>query len=240
MAQRKAAYDRRPSDDEEDERETSRRALLLLLEGIEPRLPKPEASVRARRTHAALWLLRGLQQSGTPDEARPAFDAFLRARALWPELTSHRLSEAALTIALDEAAAAHPPLGARWAKERSTADADWFVYDLVRAGDAPTLRALKQSPGLAALAKERRAQLPTVTRGARAQADLEVQRASGQLVDWSLGRLLEDERLVAAGVQHARWPVTQASAAVTSILFPYSAEAQRWSRGLEGIAAWRE
>ena len=67
-----------------------------------------------------------------------------------------------------------------------------------------------------------------------------MQRVSGQLVDWSLGRLLEDERLVAAGVQHARWPVTQASAAVTLILFPYSAEAQRWSRGVEGIAAWRE
>ena len=147
VAQRKAAYDRRRSDEEEDERETTRRGLLLLLEGIERKLPRPEASVRARRTHAALWLLRGLQQSGTPDDARSAFDAFVRARALWPELPSTRLSEAALTIALDEAAAAHPPLGARWAKSAGTADADWFVYDLVRAGDAPTLRALKQERG---------------------------------------------------------------------------------------------
>jgi hypothetical protein len=234
VAQRKAAYQRAKNDEEEAEHEKARRALLLRLEATEGKLPRAETSPRARRTHAALWLLRGLQHADATDEARQAFDAFSRARALWPDLSSARLSEVALTLALDEASAAHPPLAARWAKERGSGNPDWFVEDLVRANDAPALLALQNSAALTALATERRAQLG----GARAGVDPEVQRVSGSLVDWSLGRLLEDDRLTAAGVQHARWPVVQLSAAVTSVLFPYATGAQRGSRAVKEIAAW--
>jgi cellulose synthase operon protein C len=237
VQQRQAAHERRETDVEQDEREAARRALLGMLDSQERKLPRPEASARARRTHATLWLLRALHHSNTPDEAQAAVDAFIRARTLWPELSSARLSEAALSIALDEAAAAHPPLGARWAKERATANADAVVYDLVRAGDAPALRALKKSASLAALATERRAQLALVARGTRARADPDMQHASGQIVDWSIGRLLNDDRLVGSGIAHARWPVMQASVEVSSKLFPYSAGAQRWSRTVKEIAA---
>jgi hypothetical protein len=66
---------------------------------------------------------------------------------LWPELRISRLSDVGLTIALDQAAAAHPPFGGRWGKARRTADPDLFVYDLVRAGEAPVLQALTEDPG---------------------------------------------------------------------------------------------
>jgi hypothetical protein len=62
----------------------------------------------------------------------------------------------------------------------------------------------------------------------------------GQLADWSIERLLDDERLVAAGLEYVRWPVTQASAAVGVILAPYSADAQHWSRAVKEIAASRD
>ncbi|HEY0708454.1 MAG TPA: hypothetical protein VGG33_16730 [Polyangia bacterium] len=236
IAQRKAAYERPETAAEKDERQRARRALIQMLESQESKLPKPEASAQARRTHAALWMLRGLEHHGGTDEARAAFDAFVAARKLWPELSTARMSDPALILALDEAAATHPPLSARWAKERKGRDAEAVVYDLVRAGDSNLLRALRKSPTLVALANERRAQLALTATAPKPGSEATMKAASGQIVDWSLGKVLEDERLVEAGAAHARWPITRTSAEVTVLLVPYVASAQRWSRMVKEIA----
>lgn len=224
-------------DESEEIRKAARAGRRKRLDELAGLLPPARGSTRARRTQAVVWFLRTAHHQEVRGEEREALAARDQASALWPELARGSLvSDEVFELALGEAGDAHPPLRERWEKARKTpgtSDPEVFVYDLLKANDAPALTALSKSPTLGAFVARRRVDLtPT------GPAD----EVRGAFADWCAGKIVGDETLAAIGLRYLRRRSIHTSARLYALLAPYSKGAQRWAEmvGEMGVGGQRD